>query len=67
MITTSSLPDAGNTLNAGNWEIRRRSTSLGIKMTGDGFQSDSAAKFAGRQVLADFLTDLSKEEKLRRK
>jgi hypothetical protein len=32
-------------------------------MTGDGYQSDSAARFAGKQALADFLFDLLKEEK----
>jgi len=45
------------------WEIHRKSKALGIKMTGDGFQSDTAAQFAGKQALADFLADLSKEEK----
>lgn len=46
-----------------NWEIRRKSKPLGIKMTGDGYQSDTAAQFAGKQALAAFLTDLEKEEK----
>jgi hypothetical protein len=32
-------------------------------MTGDGLQSEMAAQFAGRQALAEFLADLSKEEK----
>jgi hypothetical protein len=32
-------------------------------MTGDGFQSDAAAQFAGKQALAEFLIELSKEEK----
>jgi hypothetical protein len=32
-------------------------------MTGDGYQSDTAARFAGTQALADFLSDLLKEEK----
>ncbi len=45
------------------WEIRRKSKPLGIKMTGDGFQSDMAAQFAGKRALADFLLDLSQEEK----
>jgi hypothetical protein len=31
-------------------------------MTGDGYQSETAAAFAGRQALADFLSDLLKEE-----
>ena len=46
-----------------SWEIRRKSKPLGIKMTGDGFQSDTAAQFAGKQALAEFLAELSKEEK----
>ena len=45
------------------WEICRRSNPLGIKMTGDGYQSDTAAQFAGKQALAEFLAELSKEEK----
>jgi hypothetical protein len=32
-------------------------------MTGDGYQSDQAAQFAGKRALADFLSDLLKEEK----
>lgn len=46
-----------------SWEIRRKSKPLGIKMTGDGYQSDTAAQFAGKNALTDFLADLSKEEK----
>jgi hypothetical protein len=48
------------------WEIRRKSKPLGIKMTGDGYQSDTAARFAGKQALADFLLDLAQEEKRQR-
>ena len=47
------------------WEIRRKSKPLGIKMIGDGFQSNTAARFAGRQALADFLSELLKEVKLK--
>ena len=46
-----------------SWEIRRKSKPLGIKMTGDGFQSEMAAQFAGKRALADFLSELLKEEK----
>jgi hypothetical protein len=46
-----------------SWEIRRKSQPLGIKMTADGFQSDLAAQFAGNKALADFLSDLAKEDK----
>jgi hypothetical protein len=45
-----------------SWNMRRKSRPLGIKMTGDGFESDGAAQFAGKQALADFLSDLAKEE-----
>jgi hypothetical protein len=44
------------------WEILRKSKPLGIKMAGDGYQSDTAARFAGKQALADFLFDLLKQE-----
>ena len=50
-----------------SWEICRKSKPLGIKMIGDGFQSEMAAQFAGKRALADFLSDLSKEEKRPRK
>ena len=46
-----------------SWEIRRKSKTLGIKLGGDGFQSESAAKFAGKRALDDFLSELAKEEK----
>jgi Protein of unknown function (DUF3622) len=46
-----------------SWEIQRKSTPLGIKMTAGGFQSDSAAQFAGKRELAEFLLDLVKEDK----
>jgi hypothetical protein len=50
-----------------SWEIRRKSKPLGVKLMEDGFQSKTAAQFAGKRALADFLADLSKEEKLPRK
>jgi hypothetical protein len=49
------------------WAICRKSKPLGIKMAGDGFQSDTAAHFAGKQALTEFLIKLSKEEKRSRK
>jgi hypothetical protein len=45
------------------WEIRRKSQPLGVKMIAGGFQSDSAAQFAGKKALADFLSELIKEDK----
>jgi hypothetical protein len=48
-------------------KIRRKRKPLGVKLTVDGFQSHLAAQFAGSRALADFLTDLWKEEKNQRK
>ena len=44
-----------------SWEIRRKSKPLGIKLSGEGFQSESAAKFAGKRALDDFLSEIAKE------
>jgi len=46
-----------------SWEIRRKSKPLGIKMTADGYQSETVARSAAKQMLADFLSELAKEEK----
>ena len=46
-----------------SWEILRKSNPLGIKMTVDGFQSEMAAQFAGKRALADFISELLKEDK----
>jgi hypothetical protein len=48
-----------------SWEINRKGKPLGIKMTGDGFQSEMTAQFAGKNALAKFLADLTKEEERR--
>jgi hypothetical protein len=50
-----------------SWEIRRKSSPLGVKLIEHGFQSETAAQFAGKQALADFLSELSKEERRIRK
>jgi hypothetical protein len=46
-----------------SWEILRKSQPLGIEMTADGFQSNSAAQVAGKKALLEFLFDLEKEDK----
>ncbi|WP_354233088.1 DUF3622 domain-containing protein [Bradyrhizobium sp. I1.8.5] len=62
--TIISLPFGGGEYpDRWSWEICRKSSPLGIKMTGDGFQSEMAAEIAGKRALTDFLSDLSKEEK----
>ena len=48
-----------------NWEIRRKSKPLGVKLTGNGYQSESAAQFAGRRALTELLAGLAKEERRR--
>ena len=44
------------------WEIQRRSKPMGVKLSGDGFQSEAAAEFAGKRALAELLQAVSKEE-----
>jgi len=50
-----------------HWEIKRQGKSLGVKVTGGGYQSQAAAEFAGRRSLQEFLTALALEEKNKRK
>jgi hypothetical protein len=47
------------------WELRRRSP-MGVKIGGSGYQSQTAAEFAGKRVLEDFLVALAKEERRKR-
>jgi hypothetical protein len=44
------------------WEIQRRSKPLGVRLDGDGFKSEFAAKLAGEKVLREFLDDLAQED-----
>jgi len=44
------------------WELQRKSKLMGVKLTGNGFQSEAAAEFAGKRALAEFLEALSNEE-----
>jgi hypothetical protein len=45
-----------------SWVLLRKSKPLGVKMTGEGFQSEMAAQFAGKRALEGFLAELSKDE-----
>jgi hypothetical protein len=47
-----------------SWEIQRRSKPLGVRLDGDGFKSEVAAKLAGEKALRDFLDGLAQEENL---
>ena len=48
-----------------HWEIRRHSKPMGAKLGAGGYQSQSAAEFAGKNALERFLIDLSQEERRR--
>jgi hypothetical protein len=49
-----------------HWEIRRHSKPMGVKLGAGGYQSQSAAEFAGKRALERFLIDLCEEERRRR-
>jgi hypothetical protein len=44
------------------WEILRRSKPLGVRLYGDGFKSEQAAKLAGEKALRELLERLGLEE-----
>ena len=46
-----------------SWEIQRRPSALGIKVSDTGFKSESSAKLAGEKALVAFLDGLAKEER----
>jgi hypothetical protein len=48
-----------------SWEIQRRSKPLGVRLNGDGFKSESAAKLAGEKALRNLLDGLAQEENVR--
>ena len=45
-----------------SWEIHRRSKPLGVKLYGDGFKSEPAAKLPGEKALRRLLDDLAQEQ-----
>ena len=47
-----------------SWEIQRRPRPLGVRLNGDGFKSEFAAKLAGEKALRDLLDGLAQEENL---
>jgi hypothetical protein len=58
--------DDGKLPHPWRWEIKRHNRSLGVKLTGGGYQSQAAAEFAGRRQFQEFLVALALEEKRRR-
>ena len=47
-----------------SWEIQRRSKPLGIRLNGDGFKSEFAARLAGEKALRELLDGLAQEDKV---
>ena len=45
------------------WELRRRSKPMGVRIREKGYQSQTAAEFAGKRALAQFLEALAREER----
>jgi hypothetical protein len=48
------------------WELRRRSKPMGVRIGKAGYISQSAAEFAGKRALEDFLAALAEEQRRRR-
>jgi hypothetical protein len=55
-ITTSGEPPQWQ------WEIKRRSKPLGIRLYANGFRSEKAAKLAGEQALRKLLDGVAREQ-----
>ena len=53
----------GKPPNPWEWEIRRHSKPMPVKMSGSGYKSQMAAEFAGKRELEEFLKLLAEEEK----
>lgn len=49
------------------WTIERRSKPMGLKLGAGGYPTQIAAEQAGKQVLAQLLQDMTREERERRK
>jgi hypothetical protein len=45
------------------WELRRRSHPMGVTVGSSGYQSQTAAEYAGKRALELFLEALAKEER----
>jgi hypothetical protein len=48
------------------WELRRRSSPMGVIVGRSGYQSRAAAEYASKPLLEEFLAALAKEERRRR-
>jgi hypothetical protein len=55
--------DTGERPHPWRWELRRRSKPLGVRFGAGGYQSQTAAGFAGKEALQRFLEELAREQK----
>src|SRR6516162_4402707 len=49
------------------WELMRRSKPMGVRIREKGYQSQTAAEYAGKRALEDFLRALALEERRSRR
>jgi len=56
----------GDGANPFGWEIQRRRTAMGVKVSGAGYRSYRDADIAGRQALKALLSDLANENSVDR-
>ena len=55
--------ETGDRLGPWGWDLSRRSRPMGVKIGARGYQSQTAAEYAGKIALARFLDELAKEER----
>jgi hypothetical protein len=46
-----------------SWEIKRHSSPMGIRLYGEGYQSQAAAEFAGNRELKEFVAQMARRER----
>jgi hypothetical protein len=55
--------DTGQAFLPWRWELRRRSSPMGVIVGRSGFHSKAAAEYDGKDALERFLKSLAKEER----
>jgi len=58
--------DTGQRPFSWRWELRRHSSPMGVRIGSGGYQTRTAAEFAGKRALEGFLKALAREERQRR-
>ncbi len=52
----------GVRLDVWRWEIRRKGKYMGVKLCGEGYRSDQAARLAGKEALDDLMLEMARTE-----